>query len=101
MRLNRFIGQGLHSFLSLNIKFNKDLTFLVGINGSGKTTALDAIVALITPSLLSIGRLEFAKMRIDLEDDGRTLFVEAVKEKREITIRVSSVPDFFHLISIR
>src|SRR5271165_5002567 len=93
MRLNRFIGQGLHSFLSLDINFNKDLTFLVGINGSGKTTALDAIVALITPSLLSIGRLEFAKMRIDLEDDGRTLFVEAVKEQRVITIRVSGVQD--------
>jgi len=63
MRLERFTGESIHGFLNLDIKFFSDLTFLIGINGCGKTTALDAIIALITPSFLSLGRLNFKNLK--------------------------------------
>ncbi len=32
---------GLHGALTLDVNFNKDMTLLVGINGSGKTSVLN------------------------------------------------------------
>jgi predicted ATP-binding protein involved in virulence len=71
MKLTRFSGTGIHGFLKFDVNFYDDLTFLYGINGSGKTTVLNSIVALITPSLHILAELEFREIRVEVENEGR------------------------------
>jgi len=86
MRLNRFRASKLNGFLDFDIKFNKDLTFLTGINGSGKTTVLNAIVALITPSLYIIANTLFNTIRIDFDINGKKQFIAASKDNLQIVL---------------
>jgi len=44
--ISRFIASGVYGHLDIDLTFNKELTFLYGLNGSGKTTALKLMMAL-------------------------------------------------------
>lgn len=56
--------KGLYGHYNKKIKFKKDCTLLVGINGAGKTTILKIIYWLLTPSIpeLSSTRFDTIKM---------------------------------------
>jgi len=51
MKIRNFSAEKVHGYLTLHVEFFDDLTFLTGINGSGKTSVIYSIVALITPNL--------------------------------------------------
>lgn len=95
MRLIRFSATGVHGFLKFNIKFNDQLTFLTGINGSGKTTALNAIVALVTPDLSALSELQYQKIQVDLENNGRKLSITAENKDTSISLRAPRDGDPF------
>ncbi|MBS1537131.1 MAG: AAA family ATPase [Bacteroidetes bacterium] len=38
MQIDKLIIKGLYGYIDKTINFNEDLTLLVGINGSGKTS---------------------------------------------------------------
>jgi energy-coupling factor transporter ATP-binding protein EcfA2 len=91
MRLTRFTGSGVHGFLKFDIKFRPNLTFLTGINGSGKTTAINAVVALITPDLSILSDLQFSEIRVDFENNGQKLFIAARSEGIHVILSASNV----------
>ena len=51
MKIERFVGTSVNGYLHFDVEFFRDLTFLTGINGSGKTSALNSIAALLLPRL--------------------------------------------------
>ncbi len=53
MKIIHYKAEKIYGHMDFDIKFNPNLTFLVGINGSGKTTVLRSLSALISPSLIS------------------------------------------------
>lgn len=93
MRLKRFTASGLHGFLKFDIKFNDDLTFLTGINGSGKTTALYAIVALITPDLTLLSSLEYTKIAVSIDHESRSYTITAESDETSVALSVSNSSD--------
>jgi predicted ATP-binding protein involved in virulence len=95
MKLVRFIGSGIHGYLNLDIKFNSQLTFVTGINGSGKTSALNAIVALISPDLRILATLGYKEISVQLEDADRVHTVTAVVDDNTITLSLSMTPEPF------
>ena len=58
--LTSFRASGVFTHLEMDIQFFPELTFLYGLNGSGKTTALRLIMGLLQPSLESLGGIQFA-----------------------------------------
>lgn len=52
---------------SLNFNFHDDVNFIIGINGSGKTTAVNIVVAALTADFSKLDRLEFTKITIKLK----------------------------------
>lgn len=90
MRLKRFVGEKIHNFLDFDFVFNNDLTFLTGINGCGKTTVLNTIIALITPSLTNLAELKYGLIRIEFENDGNLCFIQARKKKNEKLVEIST-----------
>jgi predicted ATP-binding protein involved in virulence len=90
MRLKKFTGSLIHGFINPTVVFNKDISFLTGINGSGKTTVLNSIVALITPSLQVLADLDYELIKIEFENDGRGHFIQSSKSNDIILISCSN-----------
>lgn len=53
----------------LEFNFNDDVNFIIGINGSGKTTAVNIVVAALTADFSELDRLEFSKISIKLKSN--------------------------------
>lgn len=89
MKIHRFRGQKIHGYMDLDVTFNSDLTFLTGINGSGKTTAINCVVSLIFPKLQYLCNLEFISMSLDIEYMGRLSSIFCSKKENGVIISCS------------
>lgn len=71
MRIKNFSAKDVHGYLDFDINFREQLTFLIGINGAGKTTALKLLLALITPSFREFCQISFsnAELKCSNEND--------------------------------
>lgn len=93
--IQKFTATGVYDYLRMDLVLNEKLTFLYGLNGSGKTTALKLIMALLEPSLEPLARVPFKR----LELQGTThrhgdVTVRATKDKaRNLELTCSLVPD--------
>lgn len=93
--IRKFTATGVFDYLRMDLVLNEKLTFLYGLNGSGKTTALKLIMALLEPSLEPLARIPFKR----LELQGTThkhgdITVVATKDKAgNLELRCSLVPD--------
>lgn len=87
MRLKSFIANGLHGYLDFDLSFNERLTLLTGINGSGKTTILNCIHALLTPNLSTLQNTVYNKIQIVLEkENSKKLQITSIQEESKIEI---------------
>lgn len=59
MKINSFTAKGVHEYLNFDITFYPDLTFLIGINGSGKTSALKLILGLTSPAFHYLNQINY------------------------------------------
>lgn len=95
MKLLRFMGSDIHGYLDINIRFNRDLTFVTGINGSGKTSALNAIVALISPDLRMLASLQFREIQLELENNNERIVVSATTIANGVRLSSSATDETF------
>ncbi len=65
--LDRVIIEGFWGERKLDFNLNDDINFIIGINGSGKTTAVNLIVAALTADFQELDRLDFSKITIKLK----------------------------------
>jgi len=91
MKLKKFTADGVYDFLNFDIKFNDDLTFLVGGNGSGKSTVLKLINAILTPNLKDIFLTPFIRMSLTVEIDDTSHTVNIINEEEYISFLLSSI----------
>lgn len=109
MKIIRFEAKEVNGYLDFNIEFKEKLTFLVGINGSGKTTAIKLILGLLSPSWLNLTQIKykFAEVecllnkepviiRSEFVDEGKTklslTYPNNPKKSISSTIRVQELP---------
>ena len=86
MKLLEITAKNVYGYLNFNIKFNNNLSFLVGGNGSGKTTILRLIQAILTPNLKDIYLIPFSKIELNIEKDSEKYQLILEKTKTEIII---------------
>jgi ABC-type cobalamin/Fe3+-siderophores transport system ATPase subunit len=77
MRLKYFEASKVHGYIDFKISLRDDLTFLIGINGSGKSSVLKLILGLLSPSLKNLSQVEFETALIRFEQDGTHYEVQA------------------------
>ena len=51
--------------MNFDIAFNDSLTFLIGINGTGKTTILKLLSGLLSPSYIELAQIEFSYIELN------------------------------------
>ena len=106
MKLIRFKGENIRGYQLQSIDFRDRLTFLIGINGSGKTTVLRLLQGLLTPSYLDLSQIEFSTISVSFTNrennmvesitcvnDGQILSIEYIDFKRnKFTNKIPIVP---------
>lgn len=90
MKITRLQAQKVHGYLPINVEFFDDLTFLTGLNGSGKTSALRLLMALLTPNLDELGSIAFETATVTVRDSAEDVVVHAVKTLDAVTLSISS-----------
>jgi len=64
MKIKNLKINKLYGYIDKNIDFNEDLTLLVGINGSGKTSILNIVNWIISPSLPHLCITDFKSLTL-------------------------------------
>lgn len=93
MKLKKFKAKGVFGYLDFDIQFLDEITFLTGINGSGKTTALRLIMALTTPSIRELDEVIHECAEVHIQTDANIFSISSECKKESITIKVSDVSE--------
>ncbi|WP_319480563.1 AAA family ATPase [uncultured Draconibacterium sp.] len=72
MRLEKFEAKNVHGYLNYDIDFKGRLTFLIGINGTGKTSVLKLILGLISPSHDYLNNIDFEFIKLTCYDENQS-----------------------------
>lgn len=79
--------EGFWGNKTIEIPFDSQMNFLIGVNGSGKTTIINIIASVLNFDLKSLARFKFKKVRVEFKNiDKSKLFqpyVELFKEDNE------------------
>ena len=67
MRLKQFIGKDVRGYMNFDISFRESVTFLIGINGSGKTTVIKLLSGLLTTSFIDLTQIDFNEIKLICE----------------------------------
>lgn len=94
MKLLRFEAKDVHGHLNFNIFFNQDVNFIAGLNGAGKTTALNMIVSMLKPSIEELAELSFSEATLTLTISENLSFDIVAKQVGDLLeLSVSTLPD--------
>lgn len=88
MKLLQFTGSKINEYLEIKIDFQEDLTILTGINGSGKTTSLNLIQAILLPKIQDLLIIPFEELKLDLENGNNIYRIQINKHKEVIIFMV-------------
>jgi len=90
MRITHLTAENVHGYLPLNIEFFEEITFLTGLNGTGKTSALRLLMALLTPNIEELGAIDYTNAKVTVVEGGKTIFVQATRTPEGVTLRIST-----------
>ncbi len=88
MRLKQFIGKGVRGYMNFDINFRESVTFLIGINGSGKTTVLKLLSGLLTPSFIDLTQIEYGEICLvcDKLSDSSQIVISCKRSEGRLTL---------------
>lgn len=71
---------------TVNLSFNDDINFLIGVNGSGKTTIINLIAACLKADFTTLDKAQFSRIRVDFFFDSEVkndkTYIEVVKKEK-------------------
>lgn len=88
MQIKRLKIIGLYGYINKDIKFNDDLTLLVGINGSGKTSVLNILNWVLKPSIPNLCVTEFKSIQLFLRFDESDVEIKCTHFKKSFTYNI-------------
>ncbi|MBW3520416.1 AAA family ATPase [Flavobacterium sp. NKUCC04_CG] len=101
MKLQRLQIINLHGYINKDITFFKDITMLVGINGAGKTSVLNIINWLLTPSISNLCITKFNEIILDFTADNHKYTINCTKDETELTYLLSQDNHIFNPLKIK
>lgn len=93
MKLTRFRARKVYGYLNFDVEFNQDISFMVGVNGSGKTTVIRLIQALLTASARDLNMLTFSKAALYFKEGEVEMSVSASTNSDSIKLNASWVSE--------
>lgn len=99
MKITELIAHDVHGYLKLRANFNADLTFLTGVNGSGKTTALKLLVSLLTPVPEAFAATSFASAEVSAVQDDVKVKISAARTSDGVDLKINTIEEALSLTS--
>lgn len=93
MKIEKFNASNVHGYLNYDVEFDKRLTFLIGINGSGKTSVLKLILGLISPSYNYLNTIDFDFAELNCFDEKKGKIIITAKRINDSEIQLSLMHD--------
>jgi DNA repair exonuclease SbcCD ATPase subunit len=78
----------LYGYLYKTIDFNDKINLLVGINGSGKTSVLNVVNWILTPSLPHLCVTEFESLELLFQYEKKEYLVEIKQDDKLLTYNI-------------
>jgi len=93
----------LYGYLNKTIDFNDKINLLVGINGSGKTSVLNIINWILTPSLPHLCVTEFESLELLFQYENIEYLVEIKQDDKVLTYNIKNITSntTFHPLTVR
>ncbi|WP_301584569.1 AAA family ATPase [Halomonas alkaliantarctica] len=82
--IKRVVVEGFWGDKKIDLNLEEDVNFLVGVNGSGKTTFINLIASVLKADFSNLDKIEFDKIRIVLKESKGRKKPEVVVEKKEV-----------------
>ena len=89
MKISKLHAENVHGYIT----FFDNINFITGLNGSGKTSALRLLMALLTPNFQELATITFSAANVMVIDDGKEIIVSATKSSEGVELNISSVKD--------
>lgn len=86
MKILAFEASKIHGYLNHKILFNKDITYLTGINGTGKTSIVRSILCLTQPYLIYLIETSYEFLRVRVEVENVVHDIIAKKDEKEFKL---------------
>lgn len=93
MRILKFEGTKVHDYINIDVEFNTDLSILTGVNGSGKTTAILLLQAILCPNIKDLISIPFDKLELDILYLNIEYKIIVKTEKNIITFSVNNIAE--------
>jgi predicted ATP-dependent endonuclease of OLD family len=90
MKAQKLIINKLYGYLSKKIEFNNDINLLVGINGSGKTSVLNILNWILTPSLPHLAVTEFESLELHFDYKENIYIIEILQDDKSLTYKLKN-----------
>lgn len=97
MKITKLHAQDVHGHLLISVDFFDDLTFLTGLNGSGKTTALRLLMGLMTPSLNELGLIRFSSAEVTIRENDSSIKITAKKTDEGLELAISTIDEKLYI----
>lgn len=91
MNVTKIKIRNLFGYLNKEIEFNKDINLLVGINGSGKTSILNALNWLLVPSFQNLCVNEYDIIEIEFNFQKEDYRLTSKQNPKEVTIDLQNI----------
>jgi predicted ATP-dependent endonuclease of OLD family len=101
MQLNSLSISGLHGALNLKVPFNDEITLLVGINGSGKTSVLNVIEWLLKPNMKQLAVASYDELSLSFTENDTAYVITATKTDSLVTLNLSGSKTALEPITIK
>ena len=88
MKLKHFVGKDVRGYMNFDINFRDSVTFLIGINGSGKTTVIKLLSGLLTPSFIDLTQIDYSEIELTCEklSDQSQIIIRCKKDTGKMTL---------------
>jgi predicted ATPase len=101
MKITNLKVEKLHGYIDKDIDFESDLTLLVGINGSGKTSILNLINWLISPSLPQLCVTEFKSLTLNFDYRKESYEIKCKHNKATFNYSIKSTKKTYSPLIVR
>ncbi|WP_395600686.1 AAA family ATPase [Pseudomonas sp. B19125] len=100
MIIKSFKASKVHEYYDFNFDFSKELNFLVGINGTGKTSALKLMQAALSIDLSVLLSTSFKYLEIQVVDGLKTFNLSISSSLEKMTFLLNGVEFVFERIEM-
>lgn len=101
MQIEKLKITGLYGYINKDIDFNEDVTLLVGINGSGKTSILNIINWVIKPSIPNLCVTEFSLIELTFKFKSVRYLITCKHNKSFFKYTVTTEGEIYHPLNVR